>query len=83
MARAVEMVPELTNGQGVKGLDVVRHGVGLRPYREGGPRVERDKINDVHLVHSYGHAGFGYQVSFGCAQKVVELVHEALNRAKL
>lgn len=83
MARAVEMVPELTNGQGIKGLDIVRHGVGLRPYREGGPRVERDKINDVHLIHSYGHGGFGYQVSFGCAQKVVELVHEALNRAKL
>ncbi|KAI0010963.1 FAD dependent oxidoreductase [Xylariaceae sp. FL0662B] len=83
MKRAVEMVPELTNGKGVEGLDIIRHGVGLRPYRNGGVRIEKEKINDTWVVHNYGHAGWGYQGSYGCAQDVVRLVDEILNQAKL
>lgn len=83
MQRAVEMMPELTNGKGVSGLDVVRHGVGLRPAREGGVRIEKERIGEAWVVHNYGHAGWGYQGSYGCAERVVELVHEITQRPRL
>lgn len=78
MRRAVELCPELTGGKGVEGLDVVRHGVGLRPYREGGVRIEREVVEGVRVVHNYGHGGWGYQASYGCAEGVVELVEEVV-----
>ncbi|KAK7958406.1 D-amino-acid oxidase-like protein [Apiospora saccharicola] len=83
MKRAVEMVPELVDGKGVQGLDVIRHGVGLRPYRNGGVRLEKEKVDGTWIVHNYGHAGWGYQGSYGCAERVVELVAESLNQPKL
>lgn len=76
MKRAVELCPRLSSN-GVEGLDVIRHGVGLRPMRHGGPRVEREVIRGVQVVHNYGHGGYGFQTSYGCAQKVIELVREA------
>ena len=42
MERAVKYCPDLTNGKGIKRLDVVDHIVGIRPGREGGPRVENE-----------------------------------------
>ncbi|KAI0109917.1 FAD dependent oxidoreductase [Daldinia grandis] len=83
MRRAVEMMPELANGKGVDGLDIIRHGVGLRPYREGGVRIEKEKIGDTWVVHNYGHAGWGYQGSYGCAEDAVGLVNEILGRPRL
>lgn len=78
MKRAVELCPALTGGKSWDNLDVIRHGVGLRPYREGGVRIEREKIDGVEVVHNYGHGGWGYQASYGCSQGVVELVEAAL-----
>jgi len=78
MKRCVDLVPALTDGKGIEALDIVRHGVGLRPMREGGPRVEKEKINGVWIVHQYGHGGYGYQSSYGSAKVAVELVEEAL-----
>ncbi|PYI14393.1 D-amino-acid oxidase [Aspergillus japonicus CBS 114.51] len=85
MKRAVALCPALVrDGQGIEGLDVIRHGVGLRPLREGGPRVEAERIDGVAVVHNYGHGGFGYQASFGCAEDAVGLVQRVLSsRAKL
>ncbi|PWY96605.1 D-amino-acid oxidase [Aspergillus sclerotioniger CBS 115572] len=81
MKRAVALCPELVEkGQGIEGLDIIRHGVGLRPLREGGPRVEAEKIDGVSVVHNYGHGGFGYQASYGCAGDAVKLVQETLRR---
>lgn len=75
MQRAVRVAPQLTKGRGVEGLSVIRHGVGLRPYREGGVRLEEEVLEDgTSVVHNYGHAGWGYQGSYGCAERVVELV---------
>jgi D-amino-acid oxidase len=59
-------------------LDIIRHGVGLRPARNGGVRIEREVIGGLEVVHNYGHAGWGYQGSYGCAERVVELVREAV-----
>lgn len=78
MKRAVEVCPELTGGKGIEHLDVIRHGVGLRPVREGGARVEKERISGVWIVHNYGHGGAGYQSSYGCAQNAVGLVEEAM-----
>ncbi|EFW19279.1 hypothetical protein D8B26_007527 [Coccidioides posadasii str. Silveira] len=88
MKRCVALCPELVgkdangNQRGIEALDIVRHGVGLRPLREGGPRVERDNIGGVSVVHNYGHGGFGYQASFGTCADAVALVEKALDEKK-
>lgn len=76
MQRVVGLFPHIAGGKGVAGLDVIRHGVGLRPYREGGVRIEKEVVDGVWVVHNYGHAGWGYQGSYGTAERVVELVDE-------
>lgn len=76
MTRAVKLCPQLTSGAGVEGLHIIRHGVGLRPLRAAGARVEKEKINGVWVIHNYGHGGYGYQSSYGCSDEVVKLVHE-------
>jgi D-amino-acid oxidase len=76
MKRAVEIQPELAGGKGIEGLDIIRHGVGLRPARTGGVRIETEQIGSRVVVHNYGHAGWGYQGSYGCAERVVELVRD-------
>ena len=78
MKRCVDLCPKLTGGRGVEHLSVVRHGVGLRPYRQGGPRVERERINGKWVVHNYGHGSYGYQTSYGTAQAAVKLIEEAV-----
>ena len=85
MKRAVALCPQLTGGRGIEALSVIRHGVGLRPGREGGTRIEKECIDGLPIVHSYGHGGGGYQSSYGCAEEVVRLVDESVgsDKAKL
>lgn len=83
LQRAVKLVPSLSENKGVAGLDVVRHGVGLRPVRKGGPRVEREDMREWFVVHNYGHGGAGYQCSYGCALEAVRLIKEGIRQAKL
>ena len=81
--RCVALSPSLTKGKGVDAVKVIRSGVGLRPYREGGVRVEADTSvfgDGTLVVHNYGHAGWGYQGSYGCAEHAVELVKEYVDR---
>jgi D-amino-acid oxidase len=70
------LAEELRTGEG-GGFEVLEESVGFRPARKGGPRVEVQdggKVRGVWVVHSYGHAGAGYQNSIGSAEKVVKLV---------
>jgi D-amino-acid oxidase len=84
MERAVKMCPDLTGGKGIEHLSIIRHGVGLRPLRHGGARLEAETISGVEVVHLYGHAGSGYQSSYGSCQEAVELVEKTLKtRARL
>lgn len=76
MKRAVKMCPALTGGKGIEHLDIIRHGVGLRPVREGGTRIEKECIDGAWVVHNYGAGGAGYQSSYGCAGAAVRLVEE-------
>ena len=61
LERAIKLVPGLANGKGRAGLDVIRHGVGLRPVRKGGYRVDRETRQGWSIVHNYGH---GVRVHF-------------------
>lgn len=79
MKRAAAMCPQLTGGKGIEHLDIIRHGVGLRPVREGGTRIERERIGAVTVVHNYGAGGAGYQSSYGCAQEAVDLIEQAVS----
>ncbi len=63
LTRASALVPRLADAK------VLDARAGLRPIRAGGPRVER--VDDV--IHCYGHGGAGLTLSWGCAQRVVEL----------
>ncbi|KAF8906782.1 D-amino-acid oxidase [Gymnopilus junonius] len=55
---------------------VVAEGCGLRPARKGGIRLEIEW--EIPVIHNYGHGGYGYQTSWGCASKVLKLLDEAL-----
>jgi len=78
MTRAAELCPALTNGKGIEGFDIVRHAVGLRPVREGGTRLSASWVDDVLVVHNYGHGGCGYQSSYGCSMVAVGIVEDVL-----
>lgn len=68
MKRCLRYCPELVKpGQGIEGLDVIRHGVGLRPHRIDGPRLEKDVLREegqepLRVVHNYGAGGFGCEL---------------------
>lgn len=59
-------------------LKIIKDNVGLRPSRLGGPRVETERVDGRLLVHGYGIGGWGFQASWGLANKVVDLLEEAL-----
>ncbi|KAH8658151.1 D-amino-acid oxidase [Xylariales sp. PMI_506] len=85
MKNCVEFCPQLVGpGEGVEGLKVVRHAVGLRPVRLSGVRIEKETLKDVPVpvVHCYGHGGWGYQTSWASANMVTRLVQEAIARPK-
>ena len=70
------LAQELRTGRG-REFEVLSFQVGLRPGREGGPRVEVQeggKVDGAWVVHSYGHSGGGYQCSYGCAEEVADVI---------
>lgn len=84
MARVVAAYPEITKSQGIKGLSIIKHGVGFRPYRAKGVRVEKERMHDgTWVIHNYGHDSWGYIASYGCAEGVLELfagIHQWKNQ---
>lgn len=60
---------------------------GLRPFRESNVRVEREprghqvgvRFEESRIVHSYGHGGAGWTLSFGCAENVAGLIADILH----
>lgn len=87
MQRAVRVCPGLVPpGASAEKLRVIRHQVGLRPVRDGGPRIEKQVYHHpehgaLRVVHCYGAGGFGFQSSYGMASKAARLVHESLGLA--
>ncbi|KAG9090320.1 hypothetical protein FRC07_012137, partial [Ceratobasidium sp. 392] len=62
---------------------IIETGCGLRPARKGGIRLEIGSVEweggKTLVVFNYGHAGYGYQSSWGSARLAVELLEEALD----
>ncbi|KAI8181107.1 hypothetical protein K4K54_002498 [Colletotrichum sp. SAR 10_86] len=78
MERCCALAPELGRPEDLK---VIKHGVGLRPNRKGGPRIEAEKGGDGLVIHNYGASGAGYQASWGMAAHAVDLAQEQLEAA--
>lgn len=57
LGRCKRWCPELLDERGE--FEVVSVQVGLRPEREGGPRVEVERVGGRVVCHAYGHAGAG------------------------
>ncbi|KAJ6079107.1 hypothetical protein N7467_008860 [Penicillium canescens] len=58
-------------------FDVIRDIVGRRPAREGGMRIEVEKItDDRYVVHGYGAGGRGFELSRGVAEDIAGLMLE-------
>ena len=75
VSRLVENVrrhlPELLNKN--RQLRVAKHVIGFRPERLNGARVEFDPF-DLEILHNYGSGNSGFIESYGCAEKVLELI---------
>ena len=83
--RCEAFLPELKNAQIDPDYPVAQ---GLRPFRGTNIRVERELRSlgtgaaPSRIVHSYGHGGAGWSLSFGCAGDVLKLVEEAMSGVK-
>lgn len=66
--RCVQAVPSLRDAK------IIGFEVGVRPGRTG-VRLEREG----RVIHNYGHGAVGVQLSWGCAEDVVNLVKEETN----
>ncbi|TFK41511.1 D-aspartate oxidase [Crucibulum laeve] len=59
---------------------------GLRPYREGGMRLEVERLQapngaQVPIIHNYGHGPAGYMSSFGSASVALDLLEKSFKLA--
>ena len=67
--RCVALEPALA------GARVLEHRVGLRPWRPE-IRLEAEVLpGGGRVIHNYGHGGAGVTLSWGCAERVVELAN--------
>lgn len=46
----------------------------LRPFRAQGPRIEAQSLHGKTVIHNYGHGGCGWSLSWGAAQRAVQMV---------
>ncbi|KAM0791042.1 hypothetical protein ACM66B_004338 [Microbotryomycetes sp. NB124-2] len=99
LEKCFSLDPRISTTNDASGIQVIRHNVGLRPSREGAPRVEAQQVvlsgqkslnpfakssdnQSRHnrrtgtIVHAYGVGPAGYQVSWGVAKEVGQLVRE-------
>jgi len=76
-----------TEWTGNESIHAIADIVGRRPTREGGMRVEVEHLTielnggsrQVPLVHAYGAGGRGYEISWGVAEEVAQMVKAILS----
>jgi len=56
---------------------IFRITVCLRPFRAAGPRLEAERVGDKLVIHNYGHGGSGWSLSWGYAQRAVDMARGA------
>ena len=44
-----------------------------RPFRAAGPRIELERIGQQNVIHSYGHGGSGWSLSWGSGEVATRL----------
>jgi len=52
---------------------VISVDVCTRPFRAEGPRIEAEKAGRKTIIHSYGHGGSGWSLSWGTGEQVAAL----------
>ncbi|KZV99843.1 FAD dependent oxidoreductase [Exidia glandulosa HHB12029] len=81
LERALKLAPQLvqTPNPTLSDLEalILEEGCGFRPGRRDGIRLEAGKWEDKVVVYNYGHAGQGYQSSWGSAEEAVRLLDAA------
>lgn len=77
--RTTELLPEILD----RPLEILTTAAGLRPSREGGPRIEVERTDGKLILHNYGAGGFGYQAGLGMAHHAVQLLIQAQREYKL
>jgi len=85
LTMAAKMFPQMLNAEGK--FDVIRDIVGRRPTRNGGMRLEVEIVEGGpigrKIVHAYGAGGRGYELSWGVAEEVANMVGGAKVEALL
>jgi D-amino-acid oxidase len=72
--RCEKLVPTLANAK------LIASKAGLRPCRQAGPRLQIEQRGQQTIIHNYGHGGAGVTISWGCAQRVVELLQDLFSK---
>jgi glycine/D-amino acid oxidase-like deaminating enzyme len=44
-----------------------------RPFRAAGPRIEQERVGQQDVIHSYGHGGSGWSLSWGSGEVATKL----------
>lgn len=52
--------------------DILGANAGIRPYRKGGMRLEKEEVGTKSIYHNYGHGGAGASLAYGSAKHSVE-----------
>ncbi|CUM62817.1 uncharacterized protein PRCAT00000375001 [Priceomyces carsonii] len=78
--RASQWYPQYmkTNNNGKKYFDIKKINVGFRPAREGGLKLDIEQIDKTVIVNNYGAGGMGYELSYGSALEVYNLIEKNL-----
>ena len=71
VARCAGIVPAIATAE------VLGHRTGIRPQRPE-IRLEHERLGGRDVVHNYGHSGAGVSLSWGCADRVLELVRDVI-----
>lgn len=72
---AVERFPELlVYKEGIPTLDIVKVNVGFRPMRKGGVRLEKEIVGKATIIHCYGFGSSGFEMSWGAAKHVSNII---------
>ena len=77
LKRCVDSFPDFVAN--VEDFVILKNNVGRRPWREGGYRFEAEQVGaGKTVVHGYGAGGRGYELSWGAAGQIAELVKEVI-----
>ncbi|KAE8356988.1 hypothetical protein BDV28DRAFT_755 [Aspergillus coremiiformis] len=75
IARAHRLAPEIVPEHPPE--DSLHHIIGIRPSRQGGFRLDSEKVGSRIVLSAYGFGGGGYAFSYGVADTLVKMVETA------